>query len=314
MQYFKRKTPQSALKAETNKRENELTSSSSNEDFGFVQLDEAKKANQSYAKIIEQRSTSQYSQINEVSQYSKYTTQDGATSCTKATEMSENLRQYTEEGFPVLQIMAFCSGVALIFSSTLSLQEIGMERLSLDKVMISFYSWVFGIFIMALEGKIFMFDVSSLHRMISNYLKVLRVLWGRGLFYIFIGSFHLCLNSPYSSVVGIILAVVGLVTFITGIIMSKKLYLLRSLSGKSCLNQQIYDFYDADRDGYLDLESFRDLIIGIGISVNDVDNEFIEIDIDKDGLIDFLQLQDWFDSVYNTKKVALDSMDSIWLY
>ncbi len=297
-----------------NKRGNELTSSSSNEDFGFVQLDEAKRTNQSDTKSIEQRSTSQYIQIDEVTQYSKHTTQDAATSYTNATEMSENLRQYTEEGFPVLQIMAFCSGVALIFSSTLSLQEIGMERLSLEKVLISFYSWVFGIFIISLEGKIFMFDVSSLHRMISNYLKILRVLWGRGLFYIFIGSFHLCLNSPYSSVVGIILAVVGLVTFITGIIMSKKHYLLQNFSGKSFLNQQIYDFYDTDRDGYLDLESFRDLIVGTGISINDVDNEFIEIDIDKDGLIDFLQLQDWFNSIYSTKKVALDNMDSIWLY
>ena len=152
----------------------------SDDDFDFVQLEdhnhkqvghvernisgEARKE----GRINSAKSTLQHEEINFTS--------------TKNLEQYHDLRYRTEEGFAILQIMGFVCGIFLTFSSMLSLQEEGRNGLAFDVVFISFYSWIFGIFITALEGRIFMFNILSLHRLISNYVKILRFLWGRGKF------------------------------------------------------------------------------------------------------------------------------------
>lgn len=66
--------------------------------------------------------------------------------------------------------MAFVSGLGTIFSSILGVQEHGIEDLILNYTMfISVYSWMLGMFIICLEGRVFHFDITSLHRFVSNY-------------------------------------------------------------------------------------------------------------------------------------------------
>jgi len=129
----------------------------------------------------------------------------------------QKCRRHTEEGSPTLQALAFLGGLITIFSSIHGVQEHGIENITASYMFISFYSWIFGMFIVCMEGRVFLFDIISLHRFVSNYLKILRFMWGRGLLYIFVGNFHTCLMSQYSIYCGGYMMVVGTLTFTVGL-------------------------------------------------------------------------------------------------
>ena len=227
----------------------------------------------------------------------------------------QKLRHCAEEGFAILQILAFFCGVGLIFSSILGFQEYGIDGLSLHNAIISFYSWIFGILIIALEGRILMFNISSVHIYVSNYVKILRIMKGRGLFYIFVGSFHSCLMTQYSNTCGAFLVLIGLITFISGLIISKRLKTFRRLSKKEIFSQEIFDFYDIDKDGYVDIEGFRDLMIGMRMKLETLDEDFAAIDENGDGLICYPEAKEWFDAFHSKNRTKLDGMyDYMYFY
>jgi len=127
----------------------------------------------------------------------------------------------------------------------------------------------------------------------------------------FVGSFHLCLMTFYSKICGFSLILLGTISFIVGLITYKQLSQQQKFSREKSLTQQLFNFYDSDSDGYIDIETFRDLIIGTGVMVNDIDNEFYLIDLDNDGLINFPDVKVWFDSLHSNSPLHIDS---IWLY
>lgn len=217
----------------------------------------------------------------------------------------------------MIQLLSFMGGFCLIFSSIISIQEHGIENLSVAYIVIAFYSWIFGLFIVALEGRVVVIEIYSLHRIISKYAPFLELMWCRGLFYIFVGSFHICLMSYFSSITSIYITVVGLLSVCYGSSISSKLNRPHRLNA-AILSQQMFDFFDADKDGYIDIESFRDLVIGTGIHTSscsdDICNEFDKIDEDKDGLISYPQVKEWFDIDDCTSRNALDGIESIWTY
>lgn len=74
---------------------------------------------------------------------------------------------------------------------------------SLDFALTSLYIWVFGVFIVLLEGKRFLINVPAIHSFISLYLKFLKFAWGRGMFYFFTGSLSYCLMANYGTMCGV---------------------------------------------------------------------------------------------------------------
>lgn len=209
-------------------------------------------------------------------------------------------RYLAEEGPSPIKLMVFLGGTAMILSCIFDFQAVGFH--SVGFTVINFYAWCFGIFIAALEGKILWLDFPNLHRVISNYVKILRFMWGRGFFYMFVGSLMACLDGAFAgNICGMYMMSVGLLAFVFGIFFQIKLgQLLRHTSKEERIGD-LFATYDLDKDGYLNREQFRDFTLNLKI-VNldqsiDFDAEFMHIDSDSDELITYDELKDWIDAV-----------------
>ena len=146
---------------------------------------------------------------NDASDYVKYEEVDEEA---LRREEVARVRKLSEEGPIGFQLLAFFGGVAMVFTSILDFQNrLFVEGMAVDFTIVSMYTWIFGVLIMGIEGRVVMIDVPALHRAVSGYLKILRFLWGRGLFLIFAGSLQFCLLSPYSIICGSSMMVLGLV-------------------------------------------------------------------------------------------------------
>jgi Ca2+-binding protein (EF-Hand superfamily) len=228
-------------------------------------------------------------------------------------------RFLAEQGPTSLKVLAFAAGIGMVFTSILDFfeQMKGVNVMTPDFALISAYTWVFGFFIMGLEGSALMLHIPTLHRMVSNYMKILRFLWGRGLFMIFAGSLELSLSTDANVICGACVMSLGLLMFIIGVIF--KLLLNRKLRGipKEGEIKTQFEFFDADQDGFIDKEQFRDLIIHMDIQdFEDIDHdsEFHMTDKDNDGLISFTEFKEWMDAMNKRKKNLMDMFESVAYY
>ena len=224
-----------------------------------------------------------------------------------------NLRNGTEEGPAIFQVLAFFGGVSMVLTSVFDLQGRVRhdEGISPDFAVISFYSWAFGLFIMGLEGRKLLIEIHSLHIMVSNYMKLLRFVWGRGLFYIFAGSLQYCLSSPFSSVCGIFMMTLGLLMFALGLFSNLSLKLELNAVQNDGKIQAKFDFYDVDHDGYITQEQFKDSVIGLDDDADiDLDVEFRTNDMDNDGLISYPEFKKWVDTRNHKNQSLMEQFEN----
>jgi hypothetical protein len=228
-------------------------------------------------------------------------------------------RMLAEQGPTSLKIFAFMGGTGMVFTSILDFfqQMRGLDVMTPDFALISTYTWIFGLFIMGLEGSALMLHIPSLHRMVSNYMKILRFVWGRGLFMIFAGSLELSLSTKANVICGACIMSLGFLMFIIGVIF--KLLLNRKLRGipKEGEIKTQFEFFDTDQDGYIDKEQFRDLVIHMDVQDFediDQDSEFHLTDKNNDGLISFTEFKEWMDAMNKRKKSLMDMFESVAYY
>lgn len=228
-------------------------------------------------------------------------------------------RLLAEQGPTFMKILAFLGGAGMVFTSIVDFfqQMKGLDTMAPNFALISTYTWIFGFFIMGLEGSALMLHIPSLHRMVSNYMKILRFVWGRGLFMMFAGSLELSLSTKANVICGASIMSLGFLMLITGIIF--KVLLNRKLRGlpKEGEIKTQFDFFDTDQDGFLDKEQFRDLIIHMDVQdFEDIDHdsEFHMTDTDNDGLISFTEFKGWMDAMNKRKKSLMDMFESVAYY
>ncbi len=232
----------------------------------------------------------------------------------KQKQAVRKLRKLTEEGFIPLRVTAFFGGAAIVFSGLYGFQQHGLDGFSYNVLIITLFSWLAGTFIVLLEGRQFLLDSSSFHRFISNYLNILQYIWGRGIFYMIVGSLHICLGSYSSTIVGSYLVLIGFISFVIGLAINARLKRLLKPSLERHLTRNVFDFYDIDNDGFINAENFRNLINGLGIEEVDIEFEFDRLDADKDGTISFTEARDWVQSLNNTSWSILDYYDITGFY
>jgi hypothetical protein len=209
-------------------------------------------------------------------------------------------RQLAEEGPKPFQLLAFLGGIGMILTCIFDFQAVGFH--SFGFVLINFYAWVFGIFIAALEGTVIWVDLPNFHRHISNYVKILRFMWGRGLFYMFTGSLIACLDGATAgNICGLYMMIIGLFIFIGGIYFQVKLGKKLRFAPKDKQMEDMFATYDVDKDGYLNQEQFRDFALNlriVDIDKNfDFDAEFEYMDSNNDGLVNYHELKNWIDAI-----------------
>ncbi len=229
-------------------------------------------------------------------------------------ERISNLRDTAEKGPMTLQIIAFFGGMSMVLASVIDLQ--GRARLegglTPDFTVIALYTWAFGLFIMGLEGRKLMIEIHQLHTMVSNYMKIFRYVWGRGLFYIFAGSLQYCMFSPFSSIVGIFMMTIGVIMFALGLYFTYSLSLELDAVENDGHMRTKFEFHDVDRDGYITREQWRDIVMSMDLNDyenTDLDSEFRSMDLDKDGLLSYPEFKQWVDARIKKNQTLMDKFE-----
>jgi hypothetical protein len=215
-------------------------------------------------------------------------------------------RHLAERGPFLLQIATFFGGVGMVVTSAADFELTWKtsDAVDIDYVTITMYTWLFGIFIMGLEGRSVLLDIGALHTAISNYMKIFRFVWGRGLFLMFAGSLQFSLGSSVSTVYGACIMSLGFILFACGMICNAILNARIEAVPRDNETESKFDFFDSDHDGYITSEEFRDFAIYMKIQdfeETEYDVEFLNIDTDNDGLVSYPEVKTWIDAVLYRK-------------
>jgi len=204
-------------------------------------------------------------------------------------------RGLAERGPPLLQGAALLGGIAMVFSSIKDFYEsLQAGMLTPAFTLISFYSWIFGILIVLLEGRIIQLVVQPVHYVVTNYFKALRFLWGRGIFYVFAGSLQFSLVREFSTMSGIYMMILGMCGAIFGTVLHMKLLNICEDTQEETHINAMFELIDNDHDGYIGKEGFRDFVLSTGlIEEGDIDYDFLSIDTNGDRKITRKELKDW---------------------
>jgi hypothetical protein len=165
----------------------------------------------------------------------------------------------------------------------------------------AFHTCVLCSLIIVLEGRVLMYRSpmntrARVRGIATRYLNILRLVWGRGLLYIFAGSMNLTINFFYVIYTGLPLCIIGLLAVGTGAHASYNMNKIRaSLTDEAYLWGK-FDVNDADNDGLLDVNGFAELLWDLGLEFDDVYTykAFQQIDKDSDSKVSFEEFKGWW--------------------
>ena len=167
----------------------------------------------------------------------------------------------------------------------------------------SLYTFSFGIIICILEGRMFVPETHKYQQKFITYAKLLKYVWGRGLFYFFAGTLQFSQMRILDMASGSFMIFVGIISLVVGNRTSKKLTLLsESIAGDEEKLWEKFEQYDTDRDDFLQQQDFAELVHDIGLNLDNNEHiaAFATIDADDDGKISFADLKSWW-SGFNSK-------------
>mmetsp|Transcript_615 Transcript_615/g.820 ORF Transcript_615/g.820 Transcript_615/m.820 type:complete len:319 (+) Transcript_615:94-1050(+) len=212
-------------------------------------------------------------------------------------EQVGKVKRLATEGPLSFRVLAFLGGVAMIITSVLDwLGEI--FRFSVLRALISVYTFIFGVFICILEGKMFVPDTAKYQLRVFSLAKFLKFVWGRGAFYFFAGSLQFSQMGFLNMASGGFMCFVGIISIITGWSTASKLKQVReSLANVTTVNDKFVK-YDDDNDGYLDATNFAALVKDVGLELdhNELVAAFATIDKDDDEKISLQEFNNWWSS------------------
>lgn len=131
---------------------------------------------------------------------------------------------------------------------------------------------------------------------VTRYLNLFRLLWGRGLLYIFVATMNMTIDHPFAVYTGLALAVFGLFAVASGAHASYNLDKMKtSLTDEAYLWSR-FDALDSDGDNNIDLNEFAELLWALGLEFDDAYTykAFSQIDGDAGATISFEQFRDWW--------------------
>ena len=131
---------------------------------------------------------------------------------------------------------------------------------------------------------------------VTRYLNLFRLLWGRGVLYIFVGSMSMTIDHPYSDYAGLALMVYGVLAILSGAHSAYNLDKMKSSLTDESFLWANFDVYDRDHDNYIDLNAFAELLYDLGLEFDDAYTfkAFSQINGDVGGTISFEQFRDWW--------------------
>jgi len=207
--------------------------------------------------------------------------------------------EYSEamgDGPMPLRALAFFGGFSMIVGSVVDFIEKENYGIPLLFLLVSIYIWIFGLFIITLEGRPFHLEVPHFHRVILTYFEILRFTWGRGLFYLFSGTIQFCLLTTWNMICGGYMIILGFLAIYVGRRAHKKMDVMcKMIANNDAIRTKFYA-YDRDRDGYLNVQEFKEFTesMDIDLSYDDFVAAFTVIDSNSDKKISLKDFQKWW--------------------
>lgn len=206
-------------------------------------------------------------------------------------EKSRFLFDKVTNGPVPIRVFIGVGGVALVVVQVLNLGAI----LTLSRFMaLRVYLALFGVLTVILEvNSAFTVKYRSF---LENWMKVLSRVWGRAIFYFFVGTLTLSLWNFLDIVVGVWFIFFSIIYFFVGRSTESKLKGLRAqLRGDDQVTELFFKF-DIDDDGHINPEEFaalcKELIVGITTAEIDAASKYL--DENGDGVIDQDEFLRWY--------------------
>jgi hypothetical protein len=205
-----------------------------------------------------------------------------------------------EEGSAIIRIPAILCAIAVIVSTLTPIVTIP-DYWNITVLISAFHTCFACFFIIILEVRVLGIRNPENHRarirmLITRYVALLKLLWGRGLLYIYAGSMNLTVDYEYVLYTGITMIVLGLLALGAGLHASMNLdHLKSSLTDESYLWDK-FKRCDSKQDGYLDMDGFAELLWSLGLEFDDMytHRAFHQIDRDSDKKVSFDDFRHWW--------------------
>lgn len=215
----------------------------------------------------------------------------------------QDLRYLVEEGPLSFRSFGFIGGFFMILAAALDLIEDAADG-TFEPIakFITFYLWLCGLTIVQLEGRPFHFQIPVVYETICAFFNFLRYVWGRGFFYFFTGCVQFFMFTKYNMICGGYFVALGVFSIVFGYRASVKLASLRNAISCQADIKFLFHSFDKDRDGYLDHEEFREMIMSLDQSLdyNDFVAAMSAVDSDNNQRVTYNDLESWWESYTKT--------------
>mmetsp|Transcript_3973 Transcript_3973/g.5524 ORF Transcript_3973/g.5524 Transcript_3973/m.5524 type:complete len:264 (+) Transcript_3973:73-864(+) len=158
--------------------------------------------------------------------------------------------------------LSFAAGVAMCSSGLFGFFT-QLFSLSVMHAMVELYVLCFGIVALIIDAQEVLCPANR-RAAIYKYAKFMFTLWGKGLFYLFVGSLMIAQWSMFDVVIGLYVALVGVYMLYTGYHVHKKLAALKThLSDDNVLKRKFNEM-DVDHSGALEGDEIVKLCKALG--------------------------------------------------
>ena len=208
-----------------------------------------------------------------------------------------DMQYLVEEGPLSFRSFGFFGGFFMLLSSILDFTENDEDSYAR---LVTFNLWLIGFICIQIEGRPFHMQIPLVYNLICLFFSFLKYVWGRGFLYFLAGCFQFFLFTKYNIICGIYFMLLGVFSIIFGYRASVRLAALRnSVHNKDEIKFMFHSF-DKDRDGFLNTDEFREMLIamGQGVDHNDFVAAMSAVDIDNKQMISYADLEAWWEG-YN---------------
>jgi len=206
-----------------------------------------------------------------------------------------------EEGPTIIRVPAILLSIACIVTTLWPIVSMPAYW-NVPNLIGAFHTVVLCTLILFLEGKVLVYNRSPLNTrarvrgVVTRYLNIVRLVWGRGLLYIFAGTMNLTIDFEYVIYTGPALCALGLIAIGAGARASYNLDRMKSSLTDEAYLWGRFDANDGDKDGQIDVNGFAELLWDLGLEFDDVYTfkAFKQVDKDGSGLISFEDFKRWW--------------------
>lgn len=187
-----------------------------------------------------------------------------------AKDEGSKLMKWVKEGPMALKVLSFLGGLGVMTVSFTFFFN-GLATLKLTDALTHFYTFIFGLLTVVLEMNNF-FCTAGFRATIESEFRFLSRLWGRGVFYFFVGTLLFSLMNTLQLIVSVYMMGIGIISIAVSRNTAKKLERLKDATGHIQDRDQIraiFNKYDHDRSGYIQKDELKNLAVDLNITLTD---------------------------------------------